>query len=490
MNRFLTLVTGLLTSFCLVTSDSQAQLPNGRENEPKPVVPSVANPGRVEGSVLLFPRPDLLNAPSQPAPQMALPGMTPRAGVPSGGNLHEGTPLVVPIEAQPSSMTSYTPGDGVTISMLNNTSKLTLGMTLSGLGIFSTQRPTSPGLPLFLNPGSPTGLNTNTFDLHGRQSTLVARFTGPEFCGLTPGGEVVALFYNDNISTDNYGLLLYYAYGELKNDQMRFAAGLQRDIFNPVGPTILPVSYLYGSGNAGSYRGQIRVERFYHPNKQSQVTFQFGLSEPISTFVRNSITDPLVEDNGWPNIESRVAYGLGETREYMGGRKQRPVEFGVSGLVGQIRITRPASGTRDPVRIVDDVWGLGCDLQWAVMDRLGIKGELFIGQSLGEYNAGVLQNFNSDTFRPIRTRGGYGEIYYYMHPTFHVHGGYGIDNPYASDLAEGQIVTNQTFFTTFIWDVSKTFQVGFEVDYRKTNYTSPLRDSNGLLFMTQFLWRF
>ena len=389
--------------------------------------------------------------------------------------------------------TSYTPGEGVTISMFNDTSKLTLGMSLSGLGIFSTQRPTSPGLPLFLFPGSPNGLSTNTFDLHARQSTIDARFTGPEFWGLTPGGEIVALFYNDNISTDNYGLLLYYAYGELKNDQMRFAAGLQRDIFNPVGPTILPVSYLYGSGNAGSYRGQIRFERFIRFSEQSQLTTQFALSEPISTFVRNSVTDPLVEDNGWPNVEGRLALGVGETREYMGGRKQRPVEFGASGLIGQIRITRPGLGGSEELDVEaleHGVWGLGCDLHWAITDRLGMKGELFMGQALGEYNAGVLQNYNSDTFRSIRTQGGYGEIYYYLHPKFHVHIGYGIDNPHDRDLAGGQITSNQTVFNTFIWDVSKIFQIGFEVDYRKTNYTSPLQDSDGFLFMTQFLWRF
>jgi hypothetical protein len=30
-----------------------------------------------------------------------------------------------------------------------------------------------------------------------------------------------------------------YAFGELKNDQWRFAAGLQQDVFNPVSPTIV-----------------------------------------------------------------------------------------------------------------------------------------------------------------------------------------------------------------------------------------------------------
>jgi len=384
----------------------------------------------------------------------------------------------------------YTPGEGVTISMLNDTSKLTLGMTLSGLGVFSTQRPQPPSLPMFLSPASPTGLSTKSFDLHARQSSLDARFTGPEFCGLTPGGEVLAMFFNDNISTDNYGLLVYYAFGELKNDDVRFAAGLQRDIFNPVGPTILPSSYLYGSGNAGSYRGQIRFEHFAHLDNGSQLTFQFGLSEAISTLVRNSLADPLVEDNGWPNLEGRLALGAGEIQEYMGGRKQRPIELGVSGVVGQIRITTPSSGARDPVRIVDDVWAVGCDLQWAITDRLGMKGELFMGQTLGEYNAGVLQNFNSDTFGPIRTHGGYGEVYYYLSPKCHVHCGYSIDNPNNSDLAGGQIASNQTIFNILYYDFSKSFQIGFEVDHRRTNYVAPLKDADAILVMTQFLWRF
>lgn len=370
--------------------------------------------------------------------------------------------------------------------MLNNTSKLNLGVNLSGLAIFSTARPFVSGLPFFLDPASANGLATNTFDLHARQSTLYARFTGPEVCGLTPGGQILTLFFNDNITSDNYGLMVYYAYGELKNDQMRFAAGLQRDIFNPVTPTILPISYLYGSGNSGSYRGQIRFERYVHSDDGSQLTFQFGLSEPIATLVRSSIIDPLVEDNGWPNVEGRLAFGVGETQEYMGGRKQRPVEFGVSGVMGQIRITKP----NPPERIVDDVSALGCDLEWAVTDRLGMKGELFIGQTLGEYNAGVLQNYNLETFRPVRTKGGYAEIYYYLHPQFHLHCGYGIDNPAASDLAAGQIASNQTFFNTLLWDLSKTVQIGLEVDYRKTNYVSPLLDADGVLVMTQFLWRF
>lgn len=396
------------------------------------------------------------------------------------------------LKAVPPAAPTYVPGEGATISMLNDTSLLTIGARLSALSTFSTRRPFSSSVPLFLYPASPSGQNTNTFDLHARQSSIDARLTGPEVFGLTPGAEILTLFFNDNITDDNYGLLVYYAYGELKNEQMRFAAGLQRDIFNPVGPTVLPISQLYGSGNGGSYRGQIRFERFVHFDDGSQLTFQLGLSNPISTLVLNSLKDPLVEDNGWPNIEGRLAFGVGEIQEFMGGRKQRSVEFGVSGVAGQIRISKPVPGpgTPGPDRIVDDVWASGCDLQWAVTDRLGMKGELFIGQTLGEYNAGVLQNFNSETFKPIRTKGAYGEVYYYFHPQLHLHCGYGIDDPINDDLASGQVASNQTFFNTLLWDLSKTVQIGLEVDHRRTNYVAPLKDSDAILVMTQFLWRF
>jgi hypothetical protein len=89
---------------------------------------------------------------------------------------------------------------------------------------------------------------------------------------------------------------------------------------------------------------------------------------------------------------------------------------------------------------------------------LGVKAEAFVGQTLGEYNAGLLQNYNSENFRPIRTRGGYGEIYYYLNPKVHVHFGYGIDNPTARDLAPGQIACNQTFFNTFFGMSARLFR--------------------------------
>ena len=142
-----------------------------------------------------------------------------------------------------------------------------------------------------------------------------------------------------------------------------------------------------------------------------------------------------------------------------------------------------------PNRAIVNTWGLGLDGQLAATDRLGFAGELFIGQGLGEYNGGVLQSFNSKTLGAIRSRGGWGEVYYYFNDQLHLHTGYGIDAPLRQDLAPTQLARNQTYFANMVWDASKVLQISFEVDYRKTDYIA-LRNANGVVFMSQLLWRF
>ncbi|MBX7104614.1 MAG: hypothetical protein K1X57_11070 [Gemmataceae bacterium] len=393
------------------------------------------------------------------------------------------------VAAQPAT-TSYTPGDGLTVSMLNGTSKLKLFAQFSGIGVFATDRPFTAGIPFLILPPSPFGLNTNTFDLHARQSAFGAVFTGPEVLGFTPGANFLGFIQNDNLTSDAYGFLPYQAYGELKNEHWRIAAGLQSDVFNPESPTLITLAKMYGSGNTGSFRGQFRVEHFAKPSDDFQLTTQVALSEPVATVVTGNAR--IVEDNGWPNVEARLAAGIGAVEELCGDRKKRAAELGVSGVVGQLRSSKSILAPDDPGqpnRSVVNTWGLGVDADWAVTCRFGLAGELFVGQGLGEYNGGILQSYNSATLQPIRTRGGWAEAYYYVTDKFHVHSGYGIDAPLRRDLAPTQFAKNQTYFTNFVWDASKVLQLSFEIDYRKTDYIA-FQNADGVVFMTQMLLRF
>src|SRR5262249_20058905 len=153
--------------------------------------------------------------------------------------------------------------------------------------------------------------------------------------------------------------------------------GLQLDIFNPLNPTVLPLSYLGASGNTGAFRTSARLERYLYLSEDQQITLTAGIGDPVPTTVSNTFR--LSEDNGWPNVEGRAAWALGPlTGE--GPLAKRPFEFGVSGVVGQIRTSVPTIK-----QVVASVWGLGTDLRWAVTERFGVQGELFAGQTLGTY---------------------------------------------------------------------------------------------------------
>ena len=256
---------------------------------------------------------------------------------------------------------------------------------------------------------------------------------------------------------------------------------------------MLPFSILNASGNSGNaFRGQLRLERFIRPSADRQVTLQFALSEPVATTI-----DPLFrlsEDNGWPNVEGRIALGCGMLDPATPDAR-RGFELGVSGVVGQLRTTLIANN-----QAVADVWGLGVDFYWQITDRIGVTGEWFTGQGLGTYNAGVLQGINLDTGEAIEASGGWLELFVYWTPCVHSHFGYGVDDPKDSQVTPpddpsdtGVIplgrIKNQTCFANMIWDVNSTFRIGAELAYRDTDYLA-LPDNHGLGFQSQVQWSF
>jgi hypothetical protein len=383
------------------------------------------------------------------------------------------------------------PSQGSSVNLLNGQNQLKLFGSFSTMLTAATDRTFPTGIPMFLLPPSPFGYDTNTFDIHARQTSIGAIYSGPEVDGWNPGAFFLGFIQNDNLSSDAYGFLPYNAYGELKNDEWRIAGGLQSDVFNPRSPTVMHLTKLFSSGNTGSFRGQLRAEyASLFVNEAAWIQTQVALSEPVSTIVVNNVR--LQEDNGWPNVELRQAFGFGAIETFTGNRKQRMIELGLSGFVGQLRTSRLISAPGDPEipnREVINCWGAGADLRVELTNSLGFAGEVFTGQGLGEYNGGILQSFNSATFGAIRATGGWGEVYYYFNDQFHVHTGYGIDKPLDRDLGTLSIRENQTFFTNWIYDASKNVQLSFQVMYLQTDYLT-LTDASGMVYMSQLLVSF
>jgi hypothetical protein len=167
------------------------------------------------------------------------------------------------------------------------------------------------------------------------------------------------------------------------------------------------------------------------------------------------------------------------------GDLRRPVEVGVSGLIGDLR-------RADRVGPDFGVWAIGTDLRLALTDAVGIQGELFHGEALGNYLGGITQIVNPITWQPIRTTGGWGEVYVYWDDDLHSHFGYGVDHPDDDDLSPGLASRNAFLFANLIFDVTKNFEVGFEIGRWDTEYVrNPVFDDNdAMVYRTRVQLKF
>ena len=227
----------------------------------------------------------------------------------------------------------------------------------------------------------------------------------------------------------------------------------------------------------------------------SQLTLQAALSEPLSTF--ETPDNELDEDNGLPNAEGRIAFGLGNPAPIgIGLLTQRPLEVGVSGVVGQLRRTACPPEER---RVVSDVWGAAVDYRVNLAGGLfGFAGEVYTGEGLGNVAGGIVQSLDAVTWEAIRTKGGWVEGFVYLTPNLHSHTGILIDDPNDKDITAVPFnlfgrTYNSTIWSNLIWDVNKKYRIAFEATYRKTEYKELLQTNlpnEGFGFQTQFAWFF
>jgi hypothetical protein len=128
------------------------------------------------------------------------------------------------------------PSKKLTVALLDDNFKLTLGGSITADFFLNRARPVAPGTPYYLTPGPASGVRQDTFDASARQTALFALITGPKIGDFETGAQVKANLYSNPIIADQYGIIPLQAFGYLQNGDWRFAAGLQPDIFNTAQP--------------------------------------------------------------------------------------------------------------------------------------------------------------------------------------------------------------------------------------------------------------
>lgn len=381
------------------------------------------------------------------------------------------------------------------IRLQNGLGQLSVSGAISLLGVNATDRAFVPWNPLFMLPPSLLGDDNATFELHGRQSNLQFLYAGPKLGQWDTGAFAKFYFTNSTMTSDVYGFMPVVAFGEVRNEHFRLSAGLQPDLFAPRDPVVIPLTLMGGTGNAGTFRGQLRGEAYWKPSESLQGTLQAAISDPISTILIDA-SRRSTESDGLPNFELRGALGVGELEGLAGGRRERPLEVGVAGMVGRIRNSQIVYDLDDidpaiPIRSVIDIGGMSVDTKINLTDRIGVIGEGYFGQGLGTYAGTIFQTFNSQTYRALRGQGGFLEAFVYLTNRLHVHGGYGVEGPLRRDLpvSAGSIVRNSAYYSSLFWDISQSVQYSFQVDYRETDFLV-LQDNSGWIFYNQLAFRF
>lgn len=304
----------------------------------------------------------------------------------------------------------------------------------------------------------------DAFHVNARATRLGIDVSGPQiplFDCADSGGKVEIDFFGQFAGGENKpGVLLRHAYWEVKNEQFRLLAGQTWDVISPLYPGTLMYSVGWGGGNIGYRRAQLRYERYVPLTWASMLTWQTALAVDLCSELAPA---NCADHAGWPVIQTRVAVTLGNDQTTW-----LPITVGVSGHIGEQQfLFNPADDTDDEIA---RTWSLNADVRVPVTERFGFQGEFFTGENLGTYMGGIVQGINVGTGDPIRTTGGWFEVWYDWTSRWHSHVGYGIDDPVNRDVANGGRTYNHFIFANLSYDVTEKFLLGFEYTSWRTLY--------------------
>ncbi|MBN2473714.1 MAG: hypothetical protein JXB62_03850 [Pirellulales bacterium] len=305
----------------------------------------------------------------------------------------------------------------------------------------------------------------DAFHVNAKSTRLGLNVAGPRlrWFNCAPSGGKIEFDFQGSYTVENKpGVLLRHAYWEVKNSDFRLLAGQTWDVVSPLLPGTIMYSVYWGAGNIGYRRPQFRAERYLAFSD----TFLLTLQGSLNTDASSDFTTGKIENgdhSGWPLLEGRTAVTLGRRGKYF-----RPIVVGASGHIGEVLID---FGTRDdaPIR----TWSFNVDLRAPITDRLGFQGEFFTGENLGSFLGGIVQGIDVPGQRPIRSTGGWMEIWYDLTSDLHTHVGYTIDDPDDNDVSAGGNgrTYNHAYWGNIVYDVTDSFLVGFEVGSWRTLYT-------------------
>lgn len=278
--------------------------------------------------------------------------------------------------------------------------------------------------------------------------------------------------------------MLRHAYLKLTKGHWSVLAGQTSDVISPLVPKTVNYTVGWAQGNIGYRRPQFRLSAWTGLGSgklTACIAATRTIGHDLDQYWIEGSPDSLIgtgdgiddgADSPIPTIQGRL--GL-ETD--IGAAVHAAI--GVSGHIGreEAKITTCdlAGGVLEKGSRELESWSLNVDLKLKLSDRVNFSGEYFMGQNLGAYLGGVLQDY-SPTFNEIGAMGGWGMISLVPAEKAVFNVGYCFDDPDEEDFiipdeSSGSMINmNSVFFGNIMYSVTKNVTAMIEGSYLKTTY--------------------
>jgi hypothetical protein len=320
------------------------------------------------------------------------------------------------------------------------------------------------------------------FNMTHKQTRFGVNVYGQGSRNVKVGGKLEFDMYGGAGAENKAALLLRHAYMTVETGSFQLLAGQSWDLISPLNPSTLNYPVLWGCGNIGYRRPQIRLSLNHNINEETSLQISTGFFRTIGSDLTPSLTLATETSDGSddgtdaaiPSVQGLFDFN----HKFSSGDKLRA---GFGGSYGQLK----AEGTLGSNEKYNSQ-GITAHLQMSFVRGFGFAGEYFSGSNMNEFLGGIA---NANTLEGISTSGIWVFGWVKPHAQVKLSGGYGMDDPDDNDLSSGDRSKNQSFFANLSWTPVKMFTVGVEASQWQTNYKD-MDASKTFRLQTSFIFNY
>ena len=337
----------------------------------------------------------------------------------------------------------------------------------------------------------------NSADRQFSETINQTRF-GLDFSGPQAGKAKVTGKYEVDLyggGAENSAMLrTRHAYFQVEWPEIALLMGQTWDLVGPENPNTLNYTVAWQTGNIGFRHPQLRLSKTVKSG-DCKLVLAAAASRKVGDASTFSSTPDTGADSGSPAFQGRVGYTFPTGKSTKG-------TIGIWGHQGNDEYDYDNKGNSRSIRSSS----LGADVNIAFTKTFQLKGEIWQGQNLDEYQGGINQGIvvtsasgtyiNNAVFggafidaKALKSKGGWFELTFGPFTKWRYNIGASQDNPDDDLLANSMRTLNRSRWINALYDLNDAVQIGAEYLNLVTEYKGQQRGDDGR-YQLSFLYKF